>query len=135
MCKSFNINYDILTERNHKGLRVEKFYRFINKAITIVVEDRGTSDIFVAAGVTAGYAWNSSPIDGTDILRSVPAIGRELHFPLDIETSALPPPPPLCQIMQIQSFLTCDSLIPIVTFPLLSSKLLSKIDKLLTPKG
>ena len=88
MCKSFNINYDILTERNHKGLRVEKFYRFINKAITIAVEDRETNDIFVGAGVAAGYAWNSSPINGTDILRSVPAIGRELRFPLDIDLNA-----------------------------------------------
>jgi len=29
-----------------------------------------------------GYAWNISPIDGTNILRSIPAIGRELRFPL-----------------------------------------------------
>ena len=38
-----------------------------------------------------GYVWNSSPIDGTNILRSIPTIGRELRFPLDIDLSALPP--------------------------------------------
>ena len=90
MCKASRINYEILAKRDHKGLLVEKFYRFLNKAITIAAEDRVTNDIFVAAGVAAGYAWNSSPIDGTDILRSVPAIGRELRFPLDVNISALP---------------------------------------------
>ena len=91
MCKSLTINHDVLAKRNHKGLLVEKFHRFINKAITIAAEDRGTKDIFVAAGVSVEYAWNSSPIDGADILRSVPEIGRELRFPLDIDISALPP--------------------------------------------
>ena len=82
MCKSFNIKYDVLAKRSHKDLLVEKFHRFINKAIKIAAEDRGTNNIFVAAGVAVGYAWNSSPIDGTDIIRSVPTIGRELRFPL-----------------------------------------------------
>ena len=93
MCKSLNINYDVLAKRNDKGLLVEMFCRFINKAITIASEDRGTNDIFVTAGDAEGNVWNSSPIDGTNILRSVPAIGRELRFLLDIHLSALPPPP------------------------------------------
>ena len=42
------------------------------------------------AGDAAGYAWNNSSIDGTYILRSVPEIGLELRFPLDISSSALP---------------------------------------------
>ena len=96
MCKSLNINYDALAKRNHKGLLVENFHRFINMAITIAAEDRETSDLFVAAGVAAGYAWNSSPIDGTDILRSIYEIDRELRFPLDIDLRGLPPPPPPC---------------------------------------
>jgi len=40
--------------------------------------------------MTAGYAWNSAPIDGTDILRSVAAVGRPFLFPIDISLS-LPP--------------------------------------------
>ena len=90
MGKSFNINHDNLAKRNHKGLLVEKFRRFINKAITIVVEDRGTNNIFVAVDVAVGYAWSSSPIDGTYIFRSIFAIGRKLRFPRDIDLSALP---------------------------------------------
>ena len=34
---------------------------------------------------TSQYAWNSAPIDDTDIPRCVVAIGREFRFPLDIE--------------------------------------------------
>ena len=31
------------------------------------------------------YAWNSTPIDDTDIIRGVAAAGRKFRFPLDIE--------------------------------------------------
>ena len=68
MCKALRINYDIFSKRNHKRLLVDKFHRFLNKVVTIAVEDRGTNDVFVAASVAAGYAWNSSHIDGTDTL-------------------------------------------------------------------
>ena len=81
MCQSLNLNYEILAKRNHKGL---------NKSVTIAAEDHDTIDIFVPAGIAAGYAWNSAPIDGTDILRSIPPIGKEIHFPLDIDLYAAP---------------------------------------------
>ena len=43
---------------------MDKFHRFLNKAITIVAEDRGTNDIFFAAGVAAGCTLNSLPFKG-----------------------------------------------------------------------
>ena len=91
MSKALHIKYDILTKRNHKGVLLRSSNRLINKAITIVAEDRDTDDVLVAAGTTVGYAYNSSPIDCAGILPSVPVIGRELRFPLDIDLSALPP--------------------------------------------
>ena len=69
---------------------VDKFHRFLNKAIIIAADNRGTNDVFVTADVAAGYAWNSSPIDGTDIILCIPIIGRELRFPLDVDVSPLP---------------------------------------------
>ena len=36
------------------------------------------------------YAWNAIPIDGTDTIRSVPAIGLELRYPLDISLGPTP---------------------------------------------
>ena len=76
MCDALSLNYDVLAKRNHKGLTVEYFHRFLNKSATIAAEDRGTNDIFVPVGFAAGYDWNSAPINGTDILRSIPDIGR-----------------------------------------------------------
>ena len=45
---------------------------------------------FVLVGIATGYAWNSAPIDGTDNIRSIPAVGRELHFPIDTNLNTLP---------------------------------------------
>ena len=89
MCQALNLNFDVLAKRNHKGLSVENFHRFLNKSVTIAAEDRGTNDIFVPASITAAYALSSAPIDGTGIIRSVPAIGRALNFPLDINLNAV----------------------------------------------
>ena len=74
MCMDLDLNYDILAKRNHKGLTVEHFHRFLNKAVTIAMEDRQSNNVFVPAGIAVGYAWNSAPIDETDILRSTVAI-------------------------------------------------------------
>ena len=90
MCTALDINCDILVKRNHKELTVEHFHRFLNRAVTIAMKDRQSNDIYVPARIAAGYAWNSVPIDVTDILRSSVAIGREFRFPIDINLSALP---------------------------------------------
>ena len=55
MYQSLNLNYDVLAKRNHKGISVEHFYRFLNKSVTIAVEERGTNDIFVPTSITAVY--------------------------------------------------------------------------------
>ena len=89
MCQSLNLNYEILAKRNHKRLSVEYFHPFLNKSVIIAAENCGTTDIFVPTGIAAGYTWNSAPIDGIDILRSIPDISRELHFPLDINLNAV----------------------------------------------
>ena len=90
MCQALNLNYDVLAKRNYIGLSVEHFHRFLNKSVTIVVEERGTNDIFVPASIVAAYAWNSALIDDTDIIRSILAINRALNFPLDIHLNAVP---------------------------------------------
>ena len=89
MCKALKLNYDILAIRNHKGILVEHFHRFLNKTTTITMEDRQSNDVFIPTGIAAGYAWNSAPIDGTDISRSTVAIGQEFRFPNDIDLSSL----------------------------------------------
>ena len=83
MCQTLDSNYGNLTKRNHKGFNIEHVHPFLNKSVTIIAEERGTNDIFVPVNIAAGYAWNNTPIDGTDILCSILAIGRKLHFPID----------------------------------------------------
>ena len=90
MCQALNLNYDVLAKCSHKGLSVEHFHRFLNKSVTIAAEDRGTNGIFVPASIAVAYTWNSAPIDGTDIICSVPAISRTLNFPPDIHLNAVP---------------------------------------------
>ena len=70
------LNYDILANRNHKGLSVEYFHRFFNKIVTILAEERSTNDFFVPTDIVAGYAWNNAPIDGIKNISSIPTIGR-----------------------------------------------------------
>ena len=89
MCDALNLNYDVLAKRKHKGLTVEYFHLLLNKSVTIAAEERSTNDIFVPVGVVAGYAYNKAPIDGTNILCSIPAIGRRLRFPIDISLNDL----------------------------------------------
>ena len=76
MCKGLKLNNVILAKRNHKGLSVEHFHRFLNKPTTIAIEDRQRKDVFVPARITAWYAWNGAHINGADILRSTVTIGR-----------------------------------------------------------
>ena len=89
-CIALKNPFECAAKRNHKSLLIEKFHRFLNKAVIIEAGYRGTVNCFVEDGIAAGYAWNSAPIDGTDIIRSILAIGRELHFPLDISMASLP---------------------------------------------
>ena len=51
MCHALNLNYNIFAKRNHKGLSVENFHRFLNKSVTIAAEERVTTDIFVPVGI------------------------------------------------------------------------------------
>jgi hypothetical protein len=88
VCLLLNINFHVAAKGNHKAVSVEHLHQFLNKAVTIAANDRGTNTIFVEAAHTAAYAylahtaayaWNSSPIAGNDIIWSVPAAGRSLR--------------------------------------------------------
>jgi hypothetical protein len=90
VCKLLNIEHHVAARGNHKAVGVEKFHRFLNKAVAIAANDRGTVVVFVELAHTATYAWNSSPIDGTDIICSIPVVGWPFRFPFDISLSQMP---------------------------------------------
>ena len=58
--------------------------------MTIAIEDRQSNNVIVPTGIVTEYAWNSAPIDGTNILHSTVAIDRKFRFPIDINLSAFP---------------------------------------------
>ena len=76
---------------NHKGNRVEKYNQWLNKIQTISGQYCVSYDVLIQKSKTSKYAWNSSPIDDTDVMHSVVAVGIELIFPLN--TELLPKPP------------------------------------------
>ena len=90
MCKLLNTRFHLVAKRNYKAVGIERFHKFLNHAQTIATEERGASAAFVEYGIAVAYAWNASPIDGTDIICIIPAIGRPLQYPLDIHESAAP---------------------------------------------
>lgn len=92
MCTLLGITFWILARGNHKGNGAERYHRYLNKVQTIEGSNVGTNTNFMRIAKTTQYAWNSAPIDGTDIVRSMAAVGRDFRFPLDVKLSELPQP-------------------------------------------
>ena len=85
MWSSQRIIYWPISLRNHKYTSIEKYHCFLNKLQEISNQDRGSHDVFIKNTKTSQYACNSTPVDGTYIIISVPAVGHEFHFPLEIK--------------------------------------------------
>ena len=90
MAECLDIHVHVAASHNHRTVGVERFHKFLNHTTKIYAEERGTPECFVECGMVSAYAWNASHINGTDIVRSIHAIGRELKFPLDINLMKLP---------------------------------------------
>ena len=69
---------------NHKAIRNENFHRYLNKVERINTADTDSQWRWNQGAMFAFYAWNASPVDGTDIPRCQIAIGREFPFPIDL---------------------------------------------------
>ena len=91
VAEALRIDTWTLSRGNRKDNSVERFHRFLNKTQTITANDRGTHHSFIMNAKTTQYAWNSSPIDSTDISRSMAAVKYEFCFPLDVVNFNLPP--------------------------------------------
>eukprot|EP00978_Attheya_sp_CCMP212_P011561 scaffold28579_cov50-Attheya_sp.AAC.2 len=78
------ITVDAVSQENHKAIRNENFRRYLNKIERNNTADTGSLWIWKQGVLFCIYAWNASPVDGTDIPRSQVAIGREFPFPIDL---------------------------------------------------
>ena len=74
----------ILSGSNHNPMLVEQINQYLNKGLQVMCNERNT--VRVALEAILLYAWNSCPVPGTDISRSLVAVGHEFAFPMDFSS-------------------------------------------------
>ena len=66
---------------------VERLNRYLNEGLRIMTNERDSTRVALEAILLLIYAWNSSPVPGTDISRrSMVAVGREFAFPINFSS-------------------------------------------------
>ena len=90
MCSSMGIAFHMVSPEDHNGILCERFHRYLNKVQKILAADTQSFTQFVQGVMFACYAWNASPIDGTNIIRSFAAKGRHFPFPIQIKEDPNP---------------------------------------------
>ena len=86
MCDQIGVSYYPPPEA-HNAILCERFYRYVNKVQRIGAADAQSDAKWTIHSLFAAYAWNGSPVVGTDIIRSFAVKARTFHFPLDILTN------------------------------------------------
>jgi hypothetical protein len=84
MCTNLGIPFHTVAKENHKAILNERFHGYLNKVEKIHQADCESLDQWTMGVFFALYGWNASPVDGTNITRSLAAKGREFHFPIDV---------------------------------------------------
>ena len=91
LCGAIGIPHYTVSKGNHKAIICERFHRYLNKVQKIHAANCETFQDFMYGTIFAVYAWNSAPVDGTNVVRSYAAIGREFPFPIDFERDPIIP--------------------------------------------
>ena len=69
------INQYVLLSANHNPMLVERVNRYVTKGLKIMCNERNSVRVALEAILLLLYAWNSCPVHGTDISRSLVAVG------------------------------------------------------------
>jgi hypothetical protein len=77
------INCQVLLGANHNPMLVEWVNHYLTNGLKIMCNGQDLVRIANEAIFLLLYAWNSCPIPGTNISRSLIAAGREFAFPID----------------------------------------------------
>jgi hypothetical protein len=75
-CDNLGIEHYAASPEDHNAILCEQFHQYLNKVQKIGAADLGTMEQWRMNTLFATYAWNSSPIDGTDLQRSFVAKAR-----------------------------------------------------------
>jgi hypothetical protein len=81
------INHHVLSGDNHNPMMVERVNRYLTKGLKIMINEHGSVRIALEEILLLLYAWNSCPIPGTNISRSLVTVGHEFAFPIDYSTN------------------------------------------------
>jgi hypothetical protein len=84
---TLKVNHHLSARGNHNAILVERFNRYLNTGLRVFNNDRETNRVCVEGAHMLTYAWNSCPVLGTDLSRSLLTEGREFHFPIDFEAN------------------------------------------------
>ncbi len=82
-----HINCHVISGNNHNPMIVVQVNRYFMKGLKIMTNKRNSVRVALEAILLLLYAWNSCPIPGTDISRSLIAVGREFAFPINYSTN------------------------------------------------
>jgi hypothetical protein len=80
------INCHVLSGDNHNPMLIKWLCRYFNKGLCIMTNKRNSVRVALESLLLLLYAWNSCPVPGTDISRSLVAVGRKFAFPIDFST-------------------------------------------------
>ena len=83
MCTLLKVSHHQTARGNHNAIFTERFNKFLNGGLRIFCNDHGTNRVFIEGAHTIQYAWNSEPVSGTDLSRSLLVCVREFQFPID----------------------------------------------------
>ena len=86
MCKQIGIPYYQAPPEAHNSILCKRFHRYLNKVKKIGATDAESYKKWAMNTFFVAYAWNGSPVNGTDIICSFAAKAGTFHFPLDIQT-------------------------------------------------
>jgi hypothetical protein len=82
-----NMNFHVLSGENHDPMLVERVNRYLNKCLKVMTNERDSVRVATEALLLSIYAWNSAPVLGTDLPRSLIVTGRVFSFPIDFSAS------------------------------------------------
>ena len=81
------IHRHVLSSSNHNSMLVDRVNRYLTKGLKIMCNERDSVRVALEAILLLLYAWNSCPVPGTVISRSLVAVGGEFAFPIDYSSS------------------------------------------------
>jgi hypothetical protein len=85
--KLLQINIHTASGGNHDPILTERFHVFLTKSLTLFCNERGSVRTAPEGIQLSCYAWNSAPVTGTDLSRSLVVTGREFRFPIEYTPS------------------------------------------------